>query len=211
MVDIFAIINELNLSLQGPNATYLDLSEKIRAFQLKLQLLQKKMDDNRIYMLSKLSAFFEENDIEQETMNRTILSVNEHLNILEEEISRYFPNLPDTQFALARSPFTIKVEDVPENAQEEFIELITSDAAKTDFSSMLVTKFWIKSLQSYPVLSEIALRLILQILSNLNTGADLLQNMICVVLLQRLLQGFQMWRERSKHTLLTDAFWFSQF
>ena len=86
-------------------------------------------------MLSNLSAFFEENDIEQKTMNRTILSVKEHFKILEEEISRYFPNLPDTPFALARSPFTIKVEDVPENAQEEFIELITSDEAKTDFSS----------------------------------------------------------------------------
>ena len=41
LVDIFAILNELSLSLQGPNATYLDLSEKIRAFQLKLQLWQK--------------------------------------------------------------------------------------------------------------------------------------------------------------------------
>ena len=112
-------------------------------------------------MLSNLSAFFEENDIEQETMNRTMLSVKEHIKVLEEEISRYFPNLPDTPFALARSPFTIRAEDVPENAQEEFIELITSDAAKTDFSSMSVTKFWIKSLQSYPVLSEIALSLIL--------------------------------------------------
>nr|KAF6462364.1 hypothetical protein HJG59_011385 [Molossus molossus] len=29
LVDIFAILNELNLSLQGPNATCLDLSEKI--------------------------------------------------------------------------------------------------------------------------------------------------------------------------------------
>ena len=141
LVDIFAFLNERNLSLQGPNATSLDLSEKIRAFQLKLQLWQKKLDENRIYMLSNLSAFFEENDIEQETMNRAILSVKEHIKILEEEISRYFPNLPDTPFVLTRSPFTIRVEDVPENAQEEFIELITSDAAKTDFSSMSVTKF----------------------------------------------------------------------
>ena len=43
----------------------------------------KKMDENRIYMLSNLSAFFEENDIEQETMIRTILSVKENLKILE--------------------------------------------------------------------------------------------------------------------------------
>ena len=106
-------------------------------------------------MLSNLYAFFEENDIELETMNGTILSVKEHLKILEEEISIYFPNLRDTSFALASSPFTIRVEDVPENAQEEFIELITSNAPKINYSSMSVTKFWIKSLQSYPVLSEI--------------------------------------------------------
>lgn len=42
LVDIFTILNELNLSLQGPNATCLDLSEKIRSFQMKLQLWQKK-------------------------------------------------------------------------------------------------------------------------------------------------------------------------
>ena len=43
LVVIFEIINELNLFLQGPNATCLDLSEKIRAFQLKLQLLPQKI------------------------------------------------------------------------------------------------------------------------------------------------------------------------
>ena len=43
LVDIFAILNELNLSLQGPSATCRDLSEKIRAFQLKLQLWPKKI------------------------------------------------------------------------------------------------------------------------------------------------------------------------
>jgi zinc finger BED domain-containing protein 5/7/8/9 len=161
LVDIFAILNELNLSLQGPNATCLDLSEKIRAFQLKLQLWQTKLNEKKIYMLPNLSAFFEENDVEVETKNGTILSVKEHFQILEEEMSRYFPNLPDTPFALARSPFTVKVIDIPEKAQEEFIELISSDAAKNDFSSTSVTKFWIKCLQSYPVLSEIVLRLLL--------------------------------------------------
>ena len=161
LVDIFTILNNFNVSLQGPNATCLDLSERIRAFQLKLKLWQKKLDENKLYMLSNLSAFFEENDIEQETMNKTILSVKDHFTILEEEISRYFPNLPDMPFALARCPFTLKVKDVPENAQEEFIDLITSDAAKNDFSSMSVSKFWIKCSKSFPVLSEIVLRLLL--------------------------------------------------
>ena len=92
-------------------------------------------------MFSNLSAFFEENDIEQETMNRTIFSVKEHLKILDEEILKYFLNLPNTPFALARSPFTIKVEDVLENAQKEFIELIISDATKLIFLQCQLPNF----------------------------------------------------------------------
>ncbi|XP_015677944.1 SCAN domain-containing protein 3-like [Protobothrops mucrosquamatus] len=161
LVDIFAILNELNLSLQGPNATCLDLSEKIRSFQMKLQLWQKKLDENKMYMLPTLSAFFEEHDIEPDKRIMMIIYVKEHLHMLADEISSYFPNLPDTPFALARSPFTVKVENVPETAQKEFIELVNSDAARTDFSTMPVTKFWIKCLQSYPVLSETVLRLLL--------------------------------------------------
>lgn len=128
---------------------------------MKLQLWQKKLDENKIYMLPTLSAFFEEHDIEPDKRITMIISVKEHLHMLAEEISSYFPNLPDTPFALARSPFTVKVEDVSETAQEEFIELINNDAARTDFSTMPVTKFWIKCLQSYPVLSETVLRLLL--------------------------------------------------
>uniref|UniRef100_A0A803K116 DUF4371 domain-containing protein n=1 Tax=Xenopus tropicalis TaxID=8364 RepID=A0A803K116_XENTR len=79
LVAIFAILNELNFSLQGPNATCLDLSEKIRSFQMKLQLWQKKLAENKIYMLPTLSAFFEEHDIEPDKRITMINSVKEHL------------------------------------------------------------------------------------------------------------------------------------
>lgn len=115
-------------------------------------------------MSPTLSAFFEEHDIEPDKRITMITSVKERLNMLEDELSSYFPNLPDTPFALARSPVTVKFEDVPETAQEEFIKLINSDAARNDFSSMPVTKFWIKCLQSYPVLSETVLHLLLLLL-----------------------------------------------
>ena len=134
------------------------------------------------------------------------LSVKEHIQILENKISQYFPNLPATPFALARSPFTVKVEDAPENAQEEFIELINSDAAKTDFSSKSISQFWIGCLQTnHPILSEIVLRLLLPFpttylyetgFSSLLTikskyRSRLLRTMIFVVLLQKLFQEFQ--------------------
>ncbi|KAM7053597.1 uncharacterized protein WM277_006691 isoform 1-T1 [Molossus nigricans] len=90
----------------------------------------------------------QEHDIEPDKRITMILSVKEHLHMLADEISLYFPNLPDTPCALARSPLTVKVEDVPETAQEEFIEFINSDALRTDFSTMPITKFWIQCLQS---------------------------------------------------------------
>ncbi|XP_060616127.2 protein FAM200C-like isoform X1 [Anolis sagrei] len=161
LVDIFAILNEFNLSLQGANVTCLNLSEKVQSFQKKLQLWQKKLDENKIYMFPTLSSFLEEHDIEPDKRIAMINSVKEHLRMLADEISSYFPNLFDAPFALARNPFTVKVEDVPEAAQKEFVELINSTAARTDFSTMPVTKFWINCLQSYPVLSETVLRLLL--------------------------------------------------
>nr|KAF6433881.1 hypothetical protein HJG59_008931 [Molossus molossus] len=112
-------------------------------------------------MLSTLSSFFEDHDIEPDKRIMMIISVKEQLHMLADKISSYFPNLLDTPFALSRSPFTVKVEDVPETAQEELIELINSDAARTVFSTIPITKFWIKCLQSYPILSETVLHLLL--------------------------------------------------
>ncbi|KII72674.1 hypothetical protein RF11_15183 [Thelohanellus kitauei] len=112
-------------------------------------------------MFPTLSGFFEENEVEANQRNIMIITIKEHFHMLTDEISLYFPNLPYTPFALIRSPLSVNVGDVPESSQEEFIELINSDAAKTDFSSMSISQFWIKCLPSYPVMSEMVLRLLL--------------------------------------------------
>ncbi|KII68799.1 hypothetical protein RF11_15068 [Thelohanellus kitauei] len=46
-------------------------------------------------------------------------------------------------------------------SQEEFIELINSDVAQTDFSSISIAQFWIKCLKSCSVISYPFLRLLL--------------------------------------------------
>ncbi|KII75191.1 hypothetical protein RF11_06504 [Thelohanellus kitauei] len=81
--------------------------------------------------------------------------------LLAYEISLFSQNLIYTPFSLARSPFTVKAENVPETSQEEFTELINSDFAKTHFSSISISQFWIKCLKSYSVISETVLRLLL--------------------------------------------------
>lgn len=67
-----------------------------------------------------------EHDLEPDERTMVTISVNEHLHMLADEASLYFPNLPDTPFPLARSPFTVKAEDALETAQAELAELTNS-------------------------------------------------------------------------------------
>ena len=121
-----------------------------------------------------------------------------------------------TPFAFARRPFTIRVENVSEIAQKEFIELITyQPCSKNDFSSMSVTKFRITCLQfclrsccacfflfhqqrylGLPIGTFVEQAFQVSWLSNRKTEVDSLQKMICVKLLRRLLQIFLFWRTR---------------
>ncbi|KII72257.1 hypothetical protein RF11_08681 [Thelohanellus kitauei] len=56
---------------------------------------------------------------------------------------RYFFQNPTQSFCTCKKCiFTVIVEDVPETSQDKFIEIINSDVAKTDFSS--ISQFWIK-------------------------------------------------------------------
>ena len=82
--------------------------KKAQSIPIETSTLAKKLDENRIYMFSNLPAFFEENDIEQETMNRTILSVKEHLKFLKKKFQDIYltHHLPLLE---ARSPSKLKM------------------------------------------------------------------------------------------------------
>ena len=60
---------------------------------------------------------------------------------------------------LLRKPFYAKILNVPERYQEEFIDLISSDCANTNFDSLPVNQFWIKQLLLYPNLADYMLRI----------------------------------------------------
>jgi zinc finger BED domain-containing protein 5/7/8/9 len=49
LVDIFAILNSLNLSLQGANAIIVDSVEKLNAFRMKLDLWLQKIKTKNLY------------------------------------------------------------------------------------------------------------------------------------------------------------------
>ncbi|KII73524.1 hypothetical protein RF11_05350 [Thelohanellus kitauei] len=87
-------------------------------------------------------VFHEKNEVEHHKRNITIITLKERFHMLADVVSLYTPNLPDDPFAL-------------------FIELINSDVAKTEFSSMSISQICIKGLVSYLVISETVLPLLI--------------------------------------------------
>ena len=161
LVDFFTILNSLNLSLQGENSNILDFVEKLTAFQMKLDLWLARIKKRNFYMFPTLNAFVEENETDVSFNNCFQSLLIQHLETLKEEFCRYFPEEPQLSQALLRKPFAAKVENVPERYQEEFIDLITSGCANTEFDSLTVSQFWIKQLFQYPNLAEAMIRIIM--------------------------------------------------
>lgn len=81
----------------------------------------------------------------------------QHLTALKNEFSRYFPELGDDEFDLVRNPFKLPVERVPDDCQDEFLELKTDSEARDMFDEKSITEFWPLMCESYPKVSGIAI------------------------------------------------------
>jgi hypothetical protein len=75
-------------------------------------------------------------------------------------LSKYFPDISHKLFPLVTFTYTFYVDEIPEIAQEEFIEM-KNDAAIKKLSSFLEVQFWIRRLLDYTALSKIVLKILL--------------------------------------------------
>ncbi|XP_078495348.1 protein FAM200C-like [Ciona intestinalis] len=91
------------------------------------------------------------------------IEVETHLRLLKQELERYFPDLNCTELAewkMTRNPFRITVDILPDDLQEEFLEMQCSSAAKDDFETMLLTDFWAKYMPIYKNVGGVAMRIL---------------------------------------------------
>ncbi|XP_028969107.1 zinc finger MYM-type protein 6-like, partial [Galendromus occidentalis] len=88
LVDIFSLLNELNLSLQGDNQDVFTMRGKMDAFQNKLSLWCTRLVDDDVSMFPTFHAFVVENDIDARTIFPLL---QEHLQSLTEAFASYFP------------------------------------------------------------------------------------------------------------------------
>ena len=99
-------------------------------------------------------------DIFSAELQRDIM---EHLDCLGKEFTKYFPgiNTEDALIAIARNPFKCVVETIPEDIQEEFLELGHDSFAKDEFQILSLSNFWAKMYLVYPIVSKQVLRIII--------------------------------------------------
>jgi hypothetical protein len=60
--DMFGLLNQLNISLQAHNSSIIDLYDKIKSFQMKVDLWLSKLKGKKTYMFPILAARLEESN-----------------------------------------------------------------------------------------------------------------------------------------------------
>ncbi|XP_050065774.1 protein ZBED8-like [Aphis gossypii] len=133
LVDIFKHLNKLNLQLQGSGNNKLEGSgnififeDKLRAFMCKIDLWISKVGMNNYSAFQTLKSLVD-NEKYADLVNEVQQNVLDHLKKLKNEFNRYFPEYNDLETnsiqSMIRNPFIVKINEVPDNNQEDLIEL----------------------------------------------------------------------------------------
>jgi len=168
LADIFAHLNHLNLQLQGSGNVKLEGSsnifvfeDKIRAFVCKINLWIDKTQVKNYSVFPTLRVLIDDEHYKcfTEDIQNNVL---EHLRVLKEEFTRYFPeySVVDTDVVkkLIRNPFTVEVNNVQEEMKEELIDLQNDSHLKSSFEySTNLEDFWCKKAMGYPNIRQTAL------------------------------------------------------
>ena len=164
--DVLEKLNQLNLSLQGENNNIFTLKSKIEAFIKKLNIWIQKAQNDSFEMFLSTDDFLASNDVETDVIKPIITS---HLINLVKNFQQYFlPELDNDKLDWIQKPFIVSsqsIEHLSLNAQEEFAELSSDSKLKLDFAVQKLTTFWLGLKVEYPVLADLAIRVLLPFVS----------------------------------------------
>ena len=122
LIDVFGHLNMLNTKMQGKNKSVLNATNKLCAFQLKLNLWHKKAENGVFEMFPLTDAAVAEID-DLPVLKEFICN---HLHILQQRLSHYFPDLDVSHYDWVRNPFNqsaIKAADIVDLlAQKQLLE-----------------------------------------------------------------------------------------
>ncbi|XP_066963947.1 zinc finger BED domain-containing protein 5-like [Macrobrachium rosenbergii] len=97
-------------------------------------------------------------------LNRQLQGPDTTIIMHTDAIKAFLDKNENVQLTLARNPFQCTVDDLPDDIQEEFLELINNTAAKEEFQEqqqLNSSNCWVKMLSAFPKTSKYALKLTL--------------------------------------------------
>ena len=159
LADIFNLLNQLNLSLQGKNANILLSQNKITAFTKKLNLWKSRIDDNVVDMFPVLCDY-----IENKPLIRTDLifsDIQQHLELLSDHFMKYFLKETFENFDWILNPFLVGKTDLLGREEEELAELSSDRALMMSFNEKALASFWLSVADEYPLLFQKAIKMLL--------------------------------------------------
>ncbi|XP_067950225.1 protein FAM200A-like [Watersipora subatra] len=153
LVDIFGSIDEVNTKMQGRGRNVWNVTDSINALKDKLKLWVERLATGNV----KFSFPVLHSLVDKKAPSASLLTDKKHhLNSSIAEFERYFPKLdPRTEQLMSqtRDPFRRNVHEIPEQLQEEFLELTKNSALKDDFKELSIEHFWIQAQRLYPNIS----------------------------------------------------------
>ncbi|XP_058617525.1 zinc finger BED domain-containing protein 5-like [Onychostoma macrolepis] len=159
LVDIFDRLNGLNLSLQGRETHILLLADKVHAFTQKLDLWHGRISRGNCDMFPSLADFITDAGTSHD-FSSLFQSASEHLSAMSKQFATYFKE-DYRSFAWVRDPFVCTANELSIDMQEQLIELKSDSRLKELFSSCPLSSFWAASMQEYPELCDVALKILL--------------------------------------------------
>ncbi|XP_066241779.1 protein FAM200B [Saccopteryx leptura] len=172
LADIFGILNELTLKLQGKNSDIFQHVERIQGFQKALLLWQARLKSSRpsYYMFPRFLQHIEENIITETNLKEIKLEILLHLTSLSQTFHHFFPEEKcetlrencwvKDPFAFRNPGSIVELNLMPEE-ENELLQLSSSYTLKNDYETLSLPAFWIKIQEDFPVLSRKSILLLL--------------------------------------------------
>ena len=134
--------------------------DKLRAFVCKLELWLQKVETENFSAFSHLQSCI--STLPRASITDIKNSVIQHLQDLAYEFRHYFPECSTCETKpiqrMIRNPFNIDVNELPDEIQEELIELQNDSNCKENFKYDDLEHFWGQIALPYPLLRNIALK-----------------------------------------------------
>ena len=134
LVDITAHVNEINSRLQRKGQLIHSIFDRVNAFAMKLILWEKQIKNKNFVHFPTLQSRKVQN-----TQKYAILIAE-----LKDDFDRRFTDFKKSamRFNMFSCPFSVKIEEVPENLQMEFIYFQSSPDLKEKFNNFLLLDFY---------------------------------------------------------------------